>query len=510
MHRLRRMIVVPIILGLALSAGSLPLSHPDDAASGRAPVASPATASASAAPVAAPAADGRVASAIGRRPHRSVARIDGPATAREGTGSAGSTGAVTAAATRIVPGSVNRASVHMSTTYDAALNLNFGTRAIVVDTILSATNRSGGPVDRIELNTIAARLGGLRLGSVSVDGRAAIATVHDQTIVLWLGGVLPDGATVKARVIYRATLRSSLGGSNWLFTQTNGIAGLYRWLPWVSLDVPFDRPNHGDPFVTSVSPRVTVRITTDRPLVFATTGDRIAVSGLTQTFEARNVRDFTVTGAPDFRTSSRVVGGTTVRVWYRPGFPASTALDQAARAIERMGALLGPYPYLHFKVVQSAGGYGMESPGLIWIPTGVASSNLPYLVYHETAHQWFYGIVGGNQAYEPFTDEAAADFLARDLLGSRRSSRCGTGRLDLSIYQYSSSCYYEVVYIQGGNFLNEIRSTMGATAFWRGMRAWMTSRRFALVPTKSLLDTLDAHTPINLVPRYEPRFPRLY
>ena len=32
---------------------------------------------------------------------------------------------------------------------------------------------------------------------------------------------------------------------------------------------------------------------------------------------------------------------------------------------------LGAYPYKVFKVVQSAGAFGMESPGLIWIPTGV-------------------------------------------------------------------------------------------------------------------------------------------
>ena len=47
---------------------------------------------------------------------------------------------------------------------------------------------------------------------------------------------------------------------------------------------------------------------TDRRLVLATTGDRVSVSadGLTQVFEARDVRDFTVTAATDFRTASRV------------------------------------------------------------------------------------------------------------------------------------------------------------------------------------------------------------
>ena len=156
------------------------------------------------------------------------------------------------------------------------------------------------------------------------------------------------------------------------------------------------------------------------------------------------------------------------------------------------------------------GGYAIESPGLSWVPLGAPSTNLPYLVHHETAHQWFYGIVGGDQANEPFTDEAMADFLARHVLGTRRSSRCGTARLDLSIYRYSSACYYEVIYIQGGNFLNDLRVRMGSTPFWTAVRDYIAANRFAIAPTKTLLDTLDAHTTLDLVPRFEPRFPRLY
>jgi hypothetical protein len=278
----------------------------------------------------------------------------------------------------------------------------------------------------------------------------------------------------------------------------------------VSRATPFTRPNHGDPFVTAVSPSVNVKVTSDRTLVLGTSGRRTGSSGRTQTFTAENVRDFTITAAPDYRTTSRVVGKTTVRVFYRPGFPAAAVLDAAADALARMNALVGAYPYAQYNVVQSAGGYGMESPGLIWIPTGVGSANLRYLVYHETAHQWFYGVVGADQAREPFTDEAAADFLARFALKMKRASRCATARLDLTIYQYSSSCYYEIVYIQGGNFIDSLRTRMGSTAFWRGLRAYVADNRFQLAATKSLLTTLDANTSLDLVPRYEPRFPRLY
>ena len=412
----------------------------------------------------------------------------------------------------IVPGSVGRSSLNLDATYRANLKLTWATRAIWVDSTVTIRNTSGGPIDRVELNTIAARLGDIRLRPVIVDGTSVGATISDQTIVVPLGGVLPTGAETQIRVRFSARLRTGLGGSDWLFSRANGIADLYRWLPWVSRRIAFDRPNHGDPFETPTSSLVRVRIVTDRRLVLATTGDRVAVSagGLTQIFEARGVRDFTVTAAVDFRTVSRNVGGTTVRAWYRPGTNGAALLDAAADAFAALQSRLGPYGYDTFKVVQSAGGFGMESPELIWIPTGT-TTNLRYQAAHETAHQWFYGIVGNDQAEEPFTDEAAADFVARSALGLHRASRCPAGRLDRSIYGYSARCYVETVYIQGGNLLDEARRRMGSTAFWGALRGYVAVHRGGITTTATLLQALDDATPLDLgATLFAPRFPRIY
>jgi hypothetical protein len=416
-------------------------------------------------------------------------------------------------ATAIVPGSVGRSSLFVDATYDASLRISWGTRKILVDSTATIRNTSGAPIDRIELNTIAARLGSIQLHLVTVDGVAVPATRSDQTIVVPLGGILPVDATTQIRVRFHATLRSSLSGSNWLFTKTNGIIDLYRWLPWVSRKIAFDRPNHGDPFETPTSRSVRVKITTSRKLVLATSGDRTAVSadGLTQTFAATDVRDFTVTAATDYRTRSRVVRDSIVRVYYRPGAPGAAMLDAAADAFDALERRLGSYPHRTFRVAQSAGAYGMESPGLIWIPTGVAAANLRYLAAHETAHQWFYGIVGNDQSKQPFADEAAADFVARFILGSKRASRCATATLDRTIYQYSSACYYEKIYIQGGNLLDSARRKMGSTAFWAALRGYIAANRDKISTTQTLLQALDAATPINLgTTLFAPRFPRIY
>jgi hypothetical protein len=410
----------------------------------------------------------------------------------------------------IVPGSVNRTSLALEATYDARIRIGWESRNVKVESVATILNTSGTDIDRVELNTAAARLGGMTLTGAFVDGTAVKASVSDQTIVIPLGGILPAGGSATVEVRYAARLKTSLSGSNWMFTKANGIANLYRWLPWVSRKTPFDRPNYGDPFVTPTSPYVRVRIVPDRTLKVATSGEKVATEGLIQTFEARNVRDFTITASPSFVTSSTTVGSVKIVGIARSTTIANRLRDEGARAFGKLKALLGSYPYPTLRVVQSAGGYAMESPALVWLPYGLESSRYRYLVTHEVAHQWFYGLVGSDQAREPFTDEAAADFVTRYILSSRRGSTCSNRELDHTIYYYSSSCYFEAIYIQGGNLLNTARTRMGSSAFWAALRGYLADNRYKLVGTDTLLDALDDGTSLNLSQLFRPRFPGLY
>ena len=413
----------------------------------------------------------------------------------------------------IVAGSVNRTSLAVTATYDARLQLWWTQHRIRVDATLKVTNTSAAPIDHLALNMIPLRLGSAAIETVTVDGVPVPATRSDQTLVVPFGGVLPAGGATTVRVVYRATLRTTLSGSDWMFTKANGIVDLYRWLPWVSQKTTFTRPNHGDPFVTPSSPSVRVRIVTDRRLTIASTGERVGQStdGRTLDFVASNVRDFIVTAAADYRGISTVVGDNVIRVYYRPGAPGPAMLSKTVAAFRALENLLGPYPYRTLRVVQSSGRYGMEAPGMVWIPTGTPSANLRYLTAHETAHQWFYGLVGNDQARQPFADEATADFVARYVTGTRRASRCSTGRLDLQIYDYSAACYYERIYIQGGNLLETARQRIGSTAFWAAMRGYIADHRYGLSTTRALLQALDDATPTDLGKTlFAPRFPSIY
>ena len=410
----------------------------------------------------------------------------------------------------ITPGTVNRTSLHLRATYDVRLTLRYDAGNMTAASTMVVTNTSGASIDRLELNSVPAKLGRLRIRAASVDGRAVTPTVSDQTITLPLGGVLAAGASAKVHIYFDATFRTTVGGSDWLFSKRNGILDVHRWIPWISKKIPFGRDNHGDPFVTPSSPSVRVSITTDRTMVLATSGRRVSASGLNQVFVAENVRDFNVTASPYYRTLTSTQGDTTVRVYYRTGMDATTMMTWAKRSIAEYERLVGEYPYPIYNVAQSSGGFGMESPALTWIPTGYASSRLPRLVAHETAHQWFYAVVGNDQANQPYADEAVVDFLSRYITDSFRASTCSTGRLDLSIYEYSTSCYYEILYVQGGRFLDSLKTRMGSTQFWAALRDYYADHKFRFGSTPVLLSYFDRYTSDDLRPTYRPRFPRYY
>jgi hypothetical protein len=412
--------------------------------------------------------------------------------------------------TAIVPGAVNRTSIRLEATYDADVQLGFEDRSLVADVRIAVTNRSGEGIDRVELSTITGPLGNLRLKVATVDGADAAATVDDQTISVPLGGVLPDDAAALIRVRIRASIPSNLAGSNWMFSRVGSILQANRWLPWVGLHRPFDRPNHGDPFFTALSPRVTVRITTDRKLKIAAPGHRVSVDGLTQTFEAENVRDFPIVASPSFNVTERTVGGRTLRAFHLDDFPTGKILDWMADGLDRMSDLAGDYPYDRFTVAQTAGGYALEGPGLIWIPTGLTGSRLRWNVYHETAHQWFYGIVGSDGARDPFADEAVATHLGQVASGIWRDTGCPMKRLDLSIYHYSAACYFGQIYLHGADLLQRVRRAMDSGEYWNGVRAYVAAHRFGIGSTEEFLDALQAATAVDLEPMLAPWFPRLF
>ena len=400
-------------------------------------------------------------------------------------------------------------SLGLRATYDVNATLSFANRSLAVRSTAAVTNNSGEPVDTLVFNLLPIKIGGISLREVLAGGEPASYSTSGQTLTVTLAGPLQPEQSIDVVVDYAATLRTNSKDKNWMFAKLNGVVTAYRWIPWLSRSVKFKRPNFGDPFVTGTSPEVRVSLTSDRSLVYATTGRRSGGSGLTQTFVAERVRDFNFSASPKYKFAKTKINGIKVHAYYI-SLSASALLSWSTKSLKRFGNKVGAYPYNRFVVAQTEGGTGMESPGMIWIPRSTTRSNLAYLVAHETAHQWFYGAIGSDQAAEPYADEAAADFLARDLLTNRRKSRCSTAKLDGTLYDYGSACYYEIIYIQGGNYLHSYRQRVGGERFWKGLRNYYQDYEFRLGGTRQLLNALDAAAGEGLGGGHEKRFPRLF
>ncbi len=404
-------------------------------------------------------------------------------------------------------------SFEMEARYAVDVHLDWDTRWVRVRTTIELRNTSGGPVDRLDLNTAAARLAGLRNLRVEIDGAPASASVRGQTIRLPLASALAEEGTAEVDITYRARLGTSAGGRGYFFARIDGIAQLYRFIPWLSRAIPFGSSNHGEPFVTPVSPRVEVSVSSDRRLVWASSGRRVARLGpRSARYVARNVRDFNLAASPGWTTARGTSrDGRTAIVVHARRHDARRLVTLARAELARYQAKTGvAYPHASFTIAETGGGLAMESPALIWIPAARPATDLPYLVSHETAHQWWYSTVGNDQSTDAFADEAMADYFARKAHLSIRSSRCRMDRLDREIRAYSDVCYYEVIYIQGARFLDNLRKDFGGARFKAAIRRYTRDHRFDIGSNARLLEALRDEMGERVLKRYHSRFPSLY
>jgi hypothetical protein len=131
-------------------------------------------------------------------------------------------------------------------------------------------------------------------------------------------------------------------------------------------------------------------------------------------------RNFVFSFSPDYQVLEGTTGDITV---YSYGFPLhgianAAVLQTTIDSIYLYQELFGPYPHSTMSVVEADFLDGMEYDGLYYLSRGFynlySDSPSDYLIAiaaHETAHQWWYAIVGNNQATEPWLDEALCTYM---------------------------------------------------------------------------------------------------
>ncbi len=348
--------------------------------------------------------------------------------------------------------------------------------------------------------------GGISVTSTRIDGRAVIARRTSPT-VLRLPARVPAGGPVTIDVAF--TLR--------LPTGINDRYGRRGTTAWFGSGLPLLAWERGrgwavEPATSAFAEASTseameltsLSVRRARGLGVIATGTPVSDDGTTARFRARSVRDVAVAvGA--FRTARTTAAGVPVLVGVAPGLaddPAATARE-LARAIRVHAARFGPFPYerLAVAVLPDIGG-GIEYPAAILLGRNQIRDAT---ATHEVAHEWFYGLVGNDQARDPWLDESLATYAealdrgtgpAYERVVIPVGGRARVGQ-PMTFWETRPSIYFRSVYLQGAVGLLRARRAAGAAAFDAAVRCY-TRRAAHRVATPADLRQALAHLPAAL------------
>jgi hypothetical protein len=236
------------------------------------------------------------------------------------------------------------------------------------------------------------------------------------------------------------------------------------------------------------------------------------------------LRDMTVLASHRFESVVDTAAGATVTSYYPADAQAAgqAALFHAAAALRLYSDLYGPYPYTEFDVVVAPLGFrGMEYSSLITIGEDMYSHNrdqLPFLVAHETAHQWWYAQVGNDPLAHPWLDEGPAEYAAfdyyRDVYGQAAaeallSTRWRTpyavaagngidGPIDQAADAMSEANYELLAYAKAALFFDALRGWLGDEMYGQVMRAYVEAYRWRIATPQHFLGLAQSLSGVNL------------
>jgi len=380
------------------------------------------------------------------------------------------------------------------TNYILYVTLDFGAHALDVDETIRYYNTTGVALSDIVLSVQPNRYGNtFVLNSVSQDNVVLDNfTIYDQRLTVNLPQPLQPNAATTLSINFRLNLpvRRSDGLFGYDFNQIN----LVDWYPFI---VPYtggwvlhDPMPFGEHLVYDSSD-IEVNLKTSSDVVVAASAPS-GQNGEWTRYRLYGARTFTLSASEEFLVSESAVGSVVIRSYYFDGYKGAGEgiLYGAVQAVSLYSVKFAPYPYETLAVVQADIHDGQEYDGLVFLATdfydqygGGAKNNLITIGVHEIAHQWWFGLVGNDQALEPWLDEMMAAYSERifyeynyprfgDWWWQYRVDYFGpAGFVDTPIYNAGSfRAYTNAVYLNGAHFVEEMRVRMGDDDFFRFLK----------------------------------------
>lgn len=214
-------------------------------------------------------------------------------------------------------------------------------------------------------------------------------------------------------------------------------------------------------------------------------------------YEMSNSRGFAWSVSEDYQVLEAFEGGILLQQFIFPEhLPSGQAALEVARAAVRIfQEIFGPYPFPSLAMVEAGFFDGMEYPGLFFLGEeyftyydGTPKGYLTSLTAHEIAHEWWFSLVGNDQAMEPWLDEALATYSElvfyqaehpdlEDWWWEYRVMRFQPGGyVDGTIYDVGGfRPYVNAVYLRGAQFLQELRVSMGDESFMKFLNEYLAA-----------------------------------
>jgi aminopeptidase N len=273
----------------------------------------------------------------------------------------------------------------------------------------------------------------------------------------------------------------------------------------------------------------TVEITAPKDSVVITTGTEYHTQPMGNHILHRivsgPVRDFCVV-ISDYRyglqVSSQTVDGTTIHAYYQAKHKNAglQVLDVAVKSLHAYNQKIGVYPFNEFDVVEVPLNHasGVEYPGLVLIGSALYDApekpDLAVTVAHETAHQWWYGMVGNDPFQTPWLDEALTTYtsslyyefnqgraFAQGLVTywqdryDQTSTQGNDDRVSETLAHFQNRgdprIYSTIVYVKGALFFNALRQQIGDSAFFSALQNYFHDHQYQMAVPDDLLKAFE-------------------
>ena len=172
----------------------------------------------------------------------------------------------------------------------------------------------------------------------------------------------------------------------------------------------------GDPFLSDCM-NWTVKLSEPEGFLCAATGyarARTEEGRALYEFSAPAVRDFALVVSDRFCIAQEVRDDVLVSAFATSQARARELLEDGRQALACFSARYGAYPYQSYTLCEiNFPMGGMEYPGLAMIAADrldAGGETLETVVAHETAHQWWYAVVGSDPVNQAWQDEALCEF----------------------------------------------------------------------------------------------------